>query len=98
MNSLVDSSFPSIVAQLTEEVKRQDSLVSQSPDQLKTTPTPIPVAELLGVALAMFSLAGEEGCMREEREETSLKEAMTDLATKWRKCDVEFLESLGLGS
>ena len=85
--SLQDEDAPSIAAQLAEEVRKQ----------ALSNDTPLNLVELVGVAIAMFSLVGAERCLGASEEETELKEAFATLAGKWRPCDQPFLHSLGLG-
>lgn len=83
-----DKDAPSIAVQLAEEARRQ---------AVTNVATPLTLAELLGVGVALFSLVGVAKCIKLASEETELNEAFADLAVKWRSCDVPFLESLGIG-
>ena len=87
--SLHDKDSPSVTAQLTEEAKRQAS-ISSNPA------TPLSLSELLGVGVGVFSLVGEEGCVKDGMEEKELKEALADLAIQQRECDMKFLKDLGI--
>lgn len=85
--SLHDEDAPSIATQLSQEVRKQ---------ALSDDATPLTLVELVGVAVAMFSLVGAETCLRTAEEETELKEALAILASKWRSCDQPFLETVGI--
>ena len=86
MLSLHDRNSPSIAVQLTEEIRRQAD-----------TSTPLTLAELLGVGVAMFSLVGVAKCVHVPEEEVKLNEAFAALAMQWRSCDLPFLKKLGVG-
>ena len=92
MLSVQDRESPSVGVQLAQEVRKQ-SLGAGGGGA-----TPLTLAELVGVAVAMFSLVGAGLCYKGgAAEEAELKEAFADLASKWRPCDVHFLERvLGL--
>lgn len=86
--SLHDKSSPSVAVQLAGEVRRQ---------ALSDNATPLTLAELLGVGVAMFSLVGVAKCVKVAEEEVELNEAFAALARKWRTCDLPFLKTLGIG-
>lgn len=92
MMSVQDRESPSVAVQLAQEVQKQ------SLEEGGGVATPLTLAELVGVAVAMFSLVGAGLCFKGGvAEETEMKEAFAALACKWRKCDVQFLErALGL--
>ena len=91
--SVQDRDSPSLAAQLAQEV-RQQSLQAD-----KQGATPLTLSQLVGVAVAMFSLVGAGVCFKGGvAEEVELKEAFAALACKWRECDADLLsETLGLG-
>ena len=93
--SLHDKDSPSVCLQLTEQARQQTAVASNSSPH-KEAPS-LSLAELLGVAVGVFSLVGEKGCLRSGLEETRLKEALADLAMQWRSCDINFLGALGIG-
>lgn len=86
--SLHDKSAPSTAVQLAEEVRQQAD---------SNTATPLTLAELLGVGVAMFSLVGVAKCVNVAEEEVELNAAFASLAAQWRSCDQPFLEVLGIG-
>ena len=87
--SLQNEDAPSVAMQLARELRKQ---------ALEEETTPLSLTELVGVAVALFSLVGVETCLRVAEEETELKEAFAALASKWRSCDQHFLETLGIGT
>lgn len=86
--NIQEQDAPSVALQLTEEARKQSH---------GEGPTSLSLVELLGVGVAMFSLVGMETCLRAADEETNLKEALAALAMKWRSCDLDFLQALGIG-
>lgn len=90
--SLQDKDASSVATQLADLALQMADMVT-GPTQ-KTAP--ISLAELLGVAVAMYSWAGEGGALGTAEEEEGLKDSLATLALQWRPCDVTFLGSLGI--
>ncbi len=90
-----DREAPSVAVQLAQEVRKQ--ALHEAAEEGDTTP--LTLAELVGVAVAMYSLVGAGLCCKGGvAEEVELKEAFAALACKRRVCDIQFLEKvLGLG-
>jgi hypothetical protein len=86
--SLHDKGSPSVAVQLAEEVRRQ----------VDVTATPLTLAELIGVGVAMFSLVGVVKCVQVAKEEVELNKAFAALAMQRRSCDLPFLKVLGIGT
>jgi len=97
--SLRDQDSPTIATQLAGQAQRLTATATKGGGhQGRTTEAPVSLAELLGVAVAMYSwVAGEGRAMSTPEEEEELKEALTDLALTRRSCDTEFLQTLGIG-
>lgn len=93
--SLQDKEASSVAAQLADQALQMAIMATDSTH--KTMTTPFSLAELLGVAVAMYSWAGVGGALGTAEEEEELKDALATLALRWRPCDVDFLRSLGVG-
>ena len=82
-----------MAAQLTHQALQIAAMRSSSTPKTAS----LSLTELLGVAVAMYSWAGERGILGTVEEEVSLKDALATLALQWRSCDLNFLSTLGIG-
>ena len=96
--SLQDQDSPSIATQLADQAHRLAAMATKGTDDQERIATPVTLAELLGVAVAMYSwVTGKGGPVSTPEEEEGLKEALSDLAVTRRSCDMEFLQLMGIG-